>query len=179
MEWMDVIFIQIKHLGTVTRVWISWWLLNEAQTLMWHRRGALLFLKVICQISRSHGTKNCRFWPQFAVCGLYLQFEFTNGFEMMHKACHSIENVPYWFLRSTIKFQCHMGQKIDDLIPIWIGLLGRSQLSNLSDLPCCLYQTQQCMFKLHYYIVSYLQNAHKRHPIAHLWGWAMGVSVVG
>ena len=42
---------------TVTPVWINilWW--NDAQSLMLLRRGALLFFKVIRQISRSHGTK--------------------------------------------------------------------------------------------------------------------------
>ena len=46
----------------------------------------------------------------------YLQFEFTDGFEMVHKAWYSIEEVPYYFSRSSIKFQGHMGWKIDDWI---------------------------------------------------------------
>ena len=33
-------------------------------------RGALLFFKVIRQISRSHGSKNRRIWPKLAVSGL-------------------------------------------------------------------------------------------------------------
>ena len=41
---------------------------------------------------------------------------------------------------SSIKFQGHMGWKIDDLNPVWVRLLGRLQLSNPWDLPCsCLY----------------------------------------
>ena len=55
---------------------------------------------------------------------------------MMHKAWCSIEEVPYCFPRPSIKFQGHKGQKIDDLDQIWARLLGRSQLSNPSDLPC-------------------------------------------
>ena len=43
----------------------------------------------------------------------------------------------YCFSGSSIKFQGHTGCKIDDLNPIWVRLLGRSQLSNPSDLPCC------------------------------------------
>ena len=39
-------------------------------------------------------------------------------------------------LRSYVKFQSHMGWKIDDLDKIWARLLGWSQLSNPSDLPC-------------------------------------------
>ena len=29
---------------TVTPVWIHWWIWNDAQSLIWYRRGALLFL---------------------------------------------------------------------------------------------------------------------------------------
>ena len=54
----------------------------------------------------------------------------------MHKTWYSIEEVPYYFSGSSIKFQGHTGWKIDDLNPIWVRLLGRSQLSNPSDLPC-------------------------------------------
>ena len=55
---------------------------------------------------------------------------------MMHKAWCSIEEVPYYFSGSSIKFQGYTGWKIDALKPIWVRLLGRSQLSNPSDLPC-------------------------------------------
>ena len=55
---------------------------------------------------------------------------------MMHKAWCSIEEVPYCFPRSSIKFQGHTGWKIDDSDQIWARLLGRSQLLNPSDLPC-------------------------------------------
>ena len=55
---------------------------------------------------------------------------------MIHKAWCSIEEVPYYFSRSYIKFQGHTGWTIDDLDQIWARLLGRSQLSNPSDLPC-------------------------------------------
>ena len=54
--------------------------------------------------------KNLRFWPKLGVSGLLLQFEFTNGYEMMHKAWSSIEEVPYRFSTSSVKFQGHMGQ---------------------------------------------------------------------
>ena len=55
---------------------------------------------------------------------------------MMHKAYCSTEEVPYYFSGSSIKFQGHTGWKIDDLNPISVRLLGRSQHSNPSDLPC-------------------------------------------
>ena len=50
----STILIPIEHFRTVTRVWMHRWLRNNAQSLKWHRRGALLFFEVICQISRSH-----------------------------------------------------------------------------------------------------------------------------
>ena len=62
--------------------------------------------------------------------------EFTDGFEMMHKAWCSMEEVSYYLSRLSIKFQGHMYWKIDDLNPNWERLLGWSQLSNPSDLPC-------------------------------------------
>ena len=43
----------------------------------------------------------------------------TDVVEMMHKAWCSIEEVPYCFPRSSIKFQGHKGQKIADFDPNW------------------------------------------------------------
>ena len=82
-------------------------------------RGALLFCKVIGQISRSHGSKNRRIWPKLGVSGQQLQFEFTDGYEMLHKAWNSKGEVPYFFPRSSIKFQGHTGQNITDFDPNW------------------------------------------------------------
>ena len=114
-----LILNQIGRLRTVTTVWIQWWLWNDAQSLKQHRRGVLLFFKVIHQISRSHGTKSRRFWPELSVSRLWLKFELTGGFEMMHKAWCSIEEVSYYFSRLSIKFQGHTGQKITDFDPSW------------------------------------------------------------
>ena len=46
------------------------------------------------------------------------------------------KEVPYYFSRSSMKFHGHRGWKMDDLNSIWVRLLGWSQLSNPSDLPC-------------------------------------------
>ena len=54
----------------------------------------------------------------------------------MHKDGYSLDKVPYCFSRSSIKFLGHMGWKISDLNKVLIKLLGWSQLSNPSDLPC-------------------------------------------
>ena len=64
------ILTQIGRFRTVTLAWIHRWLRNDAQSLNWHSRGALLFFKVIRQISRSHGSKNRRIWPKLGVSGL-------------------------------------------------------------------------------------------------------------
>ena len=61
---------QLNRFRTVTPVWIHIWWWNDAYSLMMLRRGALLFFKVIRQISRSHGSKKRRIWPRLGVSGL-------------------------------------------------------------------------------------------------------------
>ena len=61
---------QLNRFQTVTPVWIHIWWWNDAYGLMLLRKGALLFFKVIRQISRSHGSKNRRIWPRLGVSGL-------------------------------------------------------------------------------------------------------------
>ena len=61
---------QLSRFRTLTPVWIYIWQWNHAHSWKQHRRGALLFFKVIHQISRSHGSKNRRIWPRLGVSGL-------------------------------------------------------------------------------------------------------------
>ena len=61
---------QLNRFQTVTPVWIHIWWWNDAYSLMMLRRGALLFLKVIHQISRSHSSKKRSIWPRLGVSGL-------------------------------------------------------------------------------------------------------------
>ena len=61
---------QLNRFRTVTPVWIHIWWWNDTYSLMLLRKGALLFFKVIRQISRSHGAKNRRIWPRLGVSGL-------------------------------------------------------------------------------------------------------------
>ena len=61
---------QLNRFRTVTPVWIHIWWWNDAHSLTMLRRGALLFFKVIRQISRSHGSKNRWIWPRLGVFGL-------------------------------------------------------------------------------------------------------------
>ena len=49
---------QLYRFRTVTPVWIHVWWWNYACSLIMLRRDALLFFKVICQISRSHSSKS-------------------------------------------------------------------------------------------------------------------------
>ena len=60
----------LSRFRTVTPVWNHKWWWKDAYSLMLLRRGALLFFKVIRQISRSHGSKNRRIWPRLGVSGL-------------------------------------------------------------------------------------------------------------
>ena len=60
------ILTQIGSFRTVTPVWIPHWLWNGAQRLKQHRRGTLLFFKVIRQFSRSSGQIIANFDPNWA-----------------------------------------------------------------------------------------------------------------
>ena len=61
---------QIGRFWTVAPVWIHQLVRNDAKSLKYHRKGALLFLKVILQLSRSHGSRNRRIWPKLVISGL-------------------------------------------------------------------------------------------------------------
>ena len=63
--------------------------------------------------------KNRRFRAKLGVSGLYLQFEFTDGYEMMHKDWRSIEEVPYCFSRFSVKLQGHRAKKISTMTQDW------------------------------------------------------------
>ena len=89
----------------MTPDWIHWWLWNDAQNLKQPRRGALLFFKVIHQISRSRGTNNCRFWPEFFQNTCFtLKFEYSqydlffNGGSLVYVA---LSYCSYLFLLSS------------------------------------------------------------------------------
>ena len=101
-----------------------------------HAKGQVFIFKVIRQIARSHGSKNRRFWPKLGVSRLKLQSEFTNGYEMRHKAWSSIEEVPYCFSRLYVKFQGYAAKKID-CDPNWAFPDCNSSLNSLRDLKWC------------------------------------------
>ena len=56
---------------------------------------------------------------------------------MMHKAWSSIEEVPYCFWRSYVKFQGHTAQKIVDFDPNWAFPDCNSSLNSQMAMKCC------------------------------------------
>ena len=81
---------QLSRFQTVTPVWIHIWWWNDAQSLMLLRRGVLLFFKVTWLVEKlSISNQIGRLHTVTPVC------EFTNDYEIMHKAWSSIEKVPY------------------------------------------------------------------------------------
>ena len=131
------VMIPLIRFRTVTPVWIHIWRWNDAQSLTLLGRGALLYFKVICQISRPHWTKNRRFPSELGVSGLHLQFEFTNGYKMMHKAWSSTGEVPYCFPMLFFKCQGHTGQKVADFDPNWAFPHCNSSLNSPMTLQWC------------------------------------------
>ena len=91
---------QLNRFRTVTPVWIHicWW--NDAYSLMLLRRGALLFFKVIRQISRSHGSKIVKFDPDWAFPDCYSSLNSP----MAKKWCTKLEVA---LKRCPIVFQGH------------------------------------------------------------------------
>ena len=71
------------------------------------------------------------------VSGLYLQFEFTDGYKMMHRARSSKVKVPYCFSRSSIKFQGHTALKIVEFDPKWAFPDCNSSLNSAMAMKCC------------------------------------------
>ena len=55
--------------------------------------------------------KIVEFDPDWASLDCNSQFEFTNGYEMMHKAWSRVGEVPFCLSRSYIKFQGHTAKK--------------------------------------------------------------------
>ena len=56
-----------------------------------------------------------KFYPNLGFLDRNSSFEFTDGYEIMHKAWSGIEDVPY--SRSSLKFQGHTEQKHCQFLP--------------------------------------------------------------
>ena len=86
---------QLSSFWTVTPVWIHRWWWNDAQSLMLLRRGALLFFKVTCQISRRmHGGNGLKF------CMLIYPDHFQNWLYLGHALLIFLIMVSLWVSES-------------------------------------------------------------------------------
>ena len=93
------IFTQIGCFQTVTPVWIHQWLWNDAQSLKYHRRGALLFCKVLCHILRSQRFRTLTLvWiHQWLWNDAQHLKQHRRGALLFFKAWCNVEEVPYNF----------------------------------------------------------------------------------
>ena len=102
---------QLNRFRTATPVWIHQWLRNDAQSLKQHRRGALLFFKVIHQISRSHSLNLTQIGCFRTVTQVWIHQWPRNDAQSLKK--------PYCFSRPSVKFQGHTALKIVTFDPNW------------------------------------------------------------
>ena len=91
---------QFNRFRTVTPVWIHIWRWNDVHSLIWHKRGVLLFFKLIRQISGSHGTKI----PDFDLNGAFPGCNSSLNSPMALKWCAKFNAVKK---RRPIDFQCY------------------------------------------------------------------------
>ena len=120
----SLILTQIGRFRTVTPVWIHWWLWNDAQCLK--QRCPIVFQghPSNFKVTRDKKLPILTWIERFqTVTPIWIHPWLWN-------------KGPYYFSRSSIEFQGDTGWKIHKLDQIWARLLGRSQLSNPSDLPC-------------------------------------------
>ena len=120
---------QLSHFLTVTPVWIHIWRWNDVGK----ERCPIVFQGHPSNFKVTRLEKNQRFWPKFPDPNSNL-----NGYEMMHKAWSSIEEVPYCFLRSSVKFQGHIRQKIANFDPNWGFPDCNLSLNSPIDLKWCI-----------------------------------------
>ena len=95
-----------------------------------------------CFTGSSVKCQNHRFWPKlerfWTVTPVWIHWWLWNDAHSLkqHRRGALLFFKPSVKFKKKIEFRGHRGCKIDDLNPIWVQLLGRSQLSHLSDVPC-------------------------------------------
>ena len=104
--------VRLSHLFYYVPNIVSSW--NFQELLPMTKVRSMQKVKVRGQRSRSQRSQ-----PNLTVSGLYLKFEFTFYDEMMHIAWCCLEEVPYCFSRSSVKFQGHTTLKIVEFDPDW------------------------------------------------------------
>ena len=86
---------------------------------------------------QGHTAQKYRFWPKLGVSGLQLQLEFTDDYEMMHRASSGIVEAPYCFSRSYVELQGHTALKIVEFDPNWAFPDCNSSLNSPMAMKCC------------------------------------------
>ena len=104
--------VRPSHLFRYVSVIVSSW--NFQELLPLTKVMSMQKVKVKGQRSRSQKSK-----LNLSVSGLQPKLEFINGYQMMHKAWVGIEEVPYCFSMSSVKFQGHRRQILDKFDPMW------------------------------------------------------------
>ena len=111
----STILTRIEHFHIVTPVWIYRKLQNDAQSLKWHREEPYCFFRSFLKSLGHRGWWNIRFWlnPVFPDYNSRLNSCTKLGIES------GIEDVPYYFSMSFVRFHSRKGKRIDDLASIW------------------------------------------------------------
>ena len=81
--------------------------------------------------------KIIKFDPDWSFPDCNSNYEFTNGSEMLHKAWSSIEEVPYCYSRSSVKFHGRTSLKIVEFDPNWAFPDCNSSLNSPMAMKCC------------------------------------------
>ena len=81
--------------------------------------------------------KSVEFDPDWAFPYSNSSLNSSNGYEMLHKAWSSIEEVPYCLWRSSVKFQGHTALKSIAFDPDWAFPDSNSSLNSPMDLKWC------------------------------------------
>ena len=145
---------QFSCFRTITPVWIYIWWWNDAhrccleEVPYFFSRSSIKFQghtrQKIATFDRNWAFPDCN-----SSLNSPMDLKRCTKLDIIKKACPMVFQE-----RSSTKFQGHMGWKVDDLNPIWVRLLGRSQLSNPSDLPCFHW----AKFSVNYIDLCQLQN---------------------
>ena len=140
---------------TVTRLRIHQWQWNDAQSLKWYRRCALLFFKVISQISRSHGKKIADFDPNW----VFPDCSWSLNSPMIMKWCTRLEVVQK---RCPIFFQGHLWNfKITRDKKLKYEMMHKAWSSIVTDL---LSHTPLCISMISGVFVQGMWNAQVKGP---------------
>ena len=133
-RWKQIL-PQFGCFQTVTPVWIHRQLWNDAQSLKWHRRGTLLFSKVIHQNIRTHEAKNEEFCSSFSVSSpIWIHGWLWNDTHRFQEHGGGV----LLLLEAINQISKSHGPKPNDFDLMWARLLRQSQMLNLSDLPCLI-----------------------------------------